>query len=635
MEQEEYISIIVPVYNSASTLRRTLDSALKTMDADCELIIVDDGSTDNSRGIAYEYADRDPRIIVIEQEHLGSSAARKNGVMSSSGDCILFLDSDDMLTANAISDLRAIMTPDCDILVANVSQRALNGTSSLLYVGHKEEITPAEYLKRILTQRPDFMLHGKLFRRRLFDVYPWETDAIMAGLFHRALLLSLICASKNKIVIAPSAIIYLYIRRPGSLSAMLSLRPEGIDYLWGAVKLLPLPKREFVQWSLYLLDKTLISRGIPIGEHFRPALELIEMAKGMELSQEENHMLKILGSRSMRLSEARRLVREGQLTAVAPHISFIVAAYNNFGDVRTTVESILDTGFRNIEVIVVDDGSEHGESVKINAYGVRYPRVHVRKHAAHKGLMQSRMTGMEMAKGHAVMFLNAGDTVYWEGVFNALNLVDTGADIALMGARMERHLNDFDAEMFVPSHAPRLKDDAKSIFTGILEKTSLPHSMCFGVGNLEFLRNIDLDCNDDDYGSDALWLLRIMDAEPKVAFTDKMGYVQHRSPGKSLTSEQRCRSELALGVKMLECLRKLGRLNESTRRSTAAGVTLTITRILAKTMKTSFFGMRKANALAGEIFSSATLCHFYNIAQVQAPDPAECISRAKEMRKML
>ncbi len=89
------VSVIIPVYNVEEFLSQTLDSILNQTLKDIEIICVDDGSEDRSMQILREYEQRDPRIIVIEQEHMGGGAARNKGMSRAKGEFLSFLDSDD------------------------------------------------------------------------------------------------------------------------------------------------------------------------------------------------------------------------------------------------------------------------------------------------------------------------------------------------------------------------------------------------------------------------------------------------------------------------------------------------------------------------------------------------------------
>ena len=91
------ISIIVPVYNAEKYLNRCIDSILKQTFTDLEIILVDDGSTDDSLKICEEYQKQDDRIIVIHKDNRGSTSARKAGVRIAKGAYIAFVDSDDWI----------------------------------------------------------------------------------------------------------------------------------------------------------------------------------------------------------------------------------------------------------------------------------------------------------------------------------------------------------------------------------------------------------------------------------------------------------------------------------------------------------------------------------------------------------
>lgn len=85
------LSIIVPVYNVELYIRKCLDSILNQTFREYELILVDDGSTDQSGAICDEYALKDNRIVVIHKENEGQSTARNCGIKASSGKYITFI----------------------------------------------------------------------------------------------------------------------------------------------------------------------------------------------------------------------------------------------------------------------------------------------------------------------------------------------------------------------------------------------------------------------------------------------------------------------------------------------------------------------------------------------------------------
>lgn len=91
------ISIIVPVYNAASTLDRCLTSIISQAQQDIEILLINDGSTDDSGELCRSWSERDKRIKVFEQENLGVSAARNVGIDNAKGDWVCFVDSDDWI----------------------------------------------------------------------------------------------------------------------------------------------------------------------------------------------------------------------------------------------------------------------------------------------------------------------------------------------------------------------------------------------------------------------------------------------------------------------------------------------------------------------------------------------------------
>lgn len=98
-------SIIIPVYNVEKYLKKCLLSLLHQTYSDFEVLIIDDGSTDNSIKIINEYTKKDSRFSIYEQVNSGQGSARNNGIRRAKGDYILFLDADDYLALDALRKL--------------------------------------------------------------------------------------------------------------------------------------------------------------------------------------------------------------------------------------------------------------------------------------------------------------------------------------------------------------------------------------------------------------------------------------------------------------------------------------------------------------------------------------------------
>ena len=111
------LSIIAPVYNVGPYLRRCLDSVLAQSFTDYELVLVDDGSTDDSPDICEAYARQDERIRVIHQENQGQSGARNTGlaaIRDTGSTFVSFIDTDDYLAPDMYATLIASMDGQTD-----------------------------------------------------------------------------------------------------------------------------------------------------------------------------------------------------------------------------------------------------------------------------------------------------------------------------------------------------------------------------------------------------------------------------------------------------------------------------------------------------------------------------------------
>ena len=145
------ISVIVPVYKSEQHLRACINSILTQTFADFELILVDDGSPDNCPRICDEYAQSDPRIMVIHKENQGVSAARNDGIVASRGIYITFIDSDDYVAENYLHVLLGGAQNNVDFVCAKKMKiyvdRQISDNSDAFELDLSKKIEPAFYDK--------------------------------------------------------------------------------------------------------------------------------------------------------------------------------------------------------------------------------------------------------------------------------------------------------------------------------------------------------------------------------------------------------------------------------------------------------------------------------------------------------
>lgn len=169
------VSVIIPAYNAADYIEQTLNSVCSQTLEDIEVIVVDDGSTDETRAIVSSFVERDRRVTLIEQANQFAGIARNNGMDKASGDYLYFLDADDYIEPDALENmLGAIRETGADIAIAR-SEGFDNQSSDKWLIGGVLENIPCN---RLVTQR-EYAAHlfssfigwpwDKLFRKSFID----------------------------------------------------------------------------------------------------------------------------------------------------------------------------------------------------------------------------------------------------------------------------------------------------------------------------------------------------------------------------------------------------------------------------------------------------------------------------------
>ena len=127
------ISVIIPCYRAAATLRRAVDSALTGAPADLEVLLVDDGSPDDTGVLCDELAAADPRVRALHRANGGAGAARNTGLDAAHGDWVLFLDADDALLPGLWAALDALTT-DADMILFGLTRKSSGAVKSTDYL---------------------------------------------------------------------------------------------------------------------------------------------------------------------------------------------------------------------------------------------------------------------------------------------------------------------------------------------------------------------------------------------------------------------------------------------------------------------------------------------------------------------
>ena len=168
------ISIIIPVYNAAKYLERSLGSVLKQSYRNLEIITVDDGSTDDSLELLNSFAASDSRVKVIHKENGGSSSARNAGLKIATGEYIGFIDADDYIEYDMYENLARLLDEDPKADVSQILSCEENENGELIKAfgdgfTDEEQQTGRDFFRALLLHRGDSSFCTKLFRREFFE----------------------------------------------------------------------------------------------------------------------------------------------------------------------------------------------------------------------------------------------------------------------------------------------------------------------------------------------------------------------------------------------------------------------------------------------------------------------------------
>jgi len=178
------VSVVVPVYNAQEYLRRCVDSILNQTYTDLEIILVDDGSTDQSAEICKEYAVKDSRVRYLFQENAGPDYARKKGVQVSTGEYLTFADADDYVDADMIGRLhQELVERNCDMVCSQAKRVDDSGRIWDVMQVPKDGIlcenVQDSMTQFFVTRYISGSYYAKLYRRELLQDYEFVKDSLI------------------------------------------------------------------------------------------------------------------------------------------------------------------------------------------------------------------------------------------------------------------------------------------------------------------------------------------------------------------------------------------------------------------------------------------------------------------------
>ncbi|MFB7142910.1 glycosyltransferase family 2 protein [Gottfriedia sp. NPDC056225] len=216
---EPLVSVIIPIYNTEEHLSKCLDSVLNQTYKRLEVILINDGSKDNSLEICEKYKSADSRIILIDKENAGVSEARNDGVKCSSGDFISFIDSDDWLDNNTFDEmLKIALKTDADIVMSGFY---INNEPHMEYSGRYIITNQSETLNLCYKLEKNYStgVCNKIFKAKSLKQYLYFDKDIAIG---EDMITLTNCILNSKKIICYEKPFYHYIRWSGSTVASFS-----------------------------------------------------------------------------------------------------------------------------------------------------------------------------------------------------------------------------------------------------------------------------------------------------------------------------------------------------------------------------------------------------------------------------
>ncbi len=228
------LSIIIPIYNVEQRLGQCLQSIASQGLDNCEVIMVDDGSTDGSGDICEQWATRDSRFRVVHQTNNGLSAARNTGIDMAKGDLLTFIDSDDYIAEGTLKPLveRMMADDDISILEYNVMRHVIGNGIKPLGITDSEWGTIADYWFQGRAYAHAYAWN-KVFRRDVFNGVTFPVGKC----FEDVHTLPKLLANVKGRVVTTSHGIYHYVDNPKGITQNASaedhrsLLEAHIDYL--------------------------------------------------------------------------------------------------------------------------------------------------------------------------------------------------------------------------------------------------------------------------------------------------------------------------------------------------------------------------------------------------------------------
>ena len=403
-ENKALISIIVPIYNVEEYLRECLDSIQKQTYQKFECIMVNDGSTDNSKQIAEEYL-VDSRFKLINQSNQGLSSARNTGIkhLSANSSFVSFVDSDDYIHSTFLEKMTAQIEEGVDI-IEGLFEHYHDGNIYYFPQSEPHKValeTTVEKLKCLALEKIRNSSCGKLIRREMLHGSFFPEGWIFENL---AVVPEFVTSSNKWVKIQET--VYTYRIRENSIITS-SFSEKDLDIF-----------KIFEKFDYFFKDE---SRNIKIWVEKLKLLHINYRSEKVPTQYIERYQ-----------KEKEKILSQIEEYEKGELISIIVPIYNVENYLRHCLESIQNQTYQNFECLLINDGSSDNSAEICREYVEKDSRFRYFE-KENGGVSSARNLGIERSKGQYITFIDSDDWVdsdYLELLYMKIN--EYNADLAVL-----------------------------------------------------------------------------------------------------------------------------------------------------------------------------------------------------------
>ncbi|MGL5059128.1 MAG: glycosyltransferase [Microcoleus sp.] len=435
------VSIIIPAYNGDCYIEQAIASAIAQTYSNKEIIVVDDGSTDNTHQVLQPYLDS---IRYVYQENQGVAAARNRGIQEARGELIAFLDQDDFFLSDKLAAQVALFDSQPSLGIVNSGWRIVNQGGESIF-----DVTPWEYLPHLdlktwivyLPLLPGAMMFSRQWLERVGG-FNSEYDSVDDA----DLILRLALSGCEAVWLPQVTVCYRQhgqnvsiqrVQKQANLAIQLKQKLFDRSDLPADIRELEKPAfYEILTWMAWQLYYS----GYPVAavEYYQKSFLYTTYSPEATVINWIERLIAIAKSYGVYpdLQSLRNLPEWQQLMMSilpqkTPRVSVIIPTYNSAAYIVKAIESVFNQTYKNWEIIVVDDGSTDNTGEVLAPYLDLIQYIY----QDNQGAAAARNRACEAAKGEFLAFLDADDLFLPEKLekqiacFDAdptLDLVQTG-----------------------------------------------------------------------------------------------------------------------------------------------------------------------------------------------------------------